>query len=141
MKKTSIARLILTVGLVLVGFVMTGDSFGGETPGLTRSHSGGGVRVEATNLNPQDTEAARFQVRMKTHSVNLDGYDLKALSLLRDENGRVYRATDVENQGSGHHRTVILYFPGVPAGIQKLELIIKGVAEVEERSFFWERSS
>ncbi|MFQ5842430.1 MAG: hypothetical protein ACE5I8_08340 [Thermodesulfobacteriota bacterium] len=141
MKKTSIARLILTVGLILVGFVMPGDSFGGETPRLTRSHSGGGVRVEATYLNPQDREAARFQVRMNTHSVNLDSYDLKALSLLRDETGKVYRATSAENQGGGHHRTVILYFPEVPAGIQNLELIIKGVAGVEERSFLWERSS
>lgn len=141
MKKMSIARLILTVGLVLVGFVMSGDSFGGETPGLTRSHSGGGVREEATYLNPQDTETARFQVRMNTHSVNLDSYDLKALSLLRDETGRIYRATSVETRGSGHHRTVILNFSEVPAGIQNLELIIKGVAVVEERSFRWERSS
>lgn len=141
MKKTSIARLILTVGLVLVGFVMTGASFGGEAPGLTRSHSGGGVRVEATYLNPQDTEAARFQVRMDTHSVNLDAYDLKALCLLRDEAGKVYQATDVENRGGGHHRTVILYFPEVPASSRSLELIIKGVAGIEERSFRWELSS
>ncbi len=141
MRKTSIVRLILTVGLILAGFVMTGDSFGGETPGLTRSHSRGSVRVEATYLNPQDTEGARFQVRMNTHSVDLDSYDLKALSLLRDETGRVYRATSVENQGGGHHRTVILNFSEVPEGIQNLELIIKGVAGVEERSFLWERSS
>lgn len=141
MKTRSIARLILTVGLILVGFVMFGDSFGEETPGLTRSHSGGGVRVEATYLNPQDTEAARFQVRMNTHSINLDDYDLKALSLLRDETGRVYRATSVENRGSGHHRTVILNFSEVPAGIKNLELIIKSVAGIEERSFLWERSS
>jgi hypothetical protein len=141
MKTRSIARLILTVGLILVGFVMFGDSFGGETPGLTRSHSGGSVKVDVTYLNPQDRETARFQVRMNTHSVDLDGYDLKVLSLLRDGTGKVYRASDAENRGRGHHRTVILHFRGVPTGTQNLELIIKGVAGVEERSFLWERSS
>jgi len=130
--------LVLSAGLLLAGLLMIGESFGGAASELTRTHSGGGVTVKATYLNPQATEDARFEVVLDTHSVNLDSYDLKAVSLLRDDAGESYPPTQVENKGSGHHREITLMFPKLSAEAKRLELVIKDIAGVKERSFRWE---
>ena len=77
----------LSVGLLLGGLLMIGES-AGATSGPTQTNSGAGVTVEVTYINPNGTEDARFQVALNTHSVDLDGYDLKSLSLLREETRR-----------------------------------------------------
>ena len=107
-------------------------------PALTRTHSGGGVTAKVTYLNPQGTEDTRFEISLDTHSVDLDSYDLKALSLLRDDAGKVYQPTKVENKGSGHHRQLVLVFPKPAPGNKRLELVVKDVAGVKERSFVWD---
>jgi hypothetical protein len=53
----------------------------------TQTVTGGGVTVKVTYLNPNGGEGARFQVALDTHSVNLDSYDLKTISVLRDDAG------------------------------------------------------
>ena len=107
-------------------------------PDLIRTNSGGGVTAKVTYLNPQGTEDARFEISLDTHSVNLDSYDLKALSLLRDDAGKVYQPTKVENKGSGHHRQLVLVFPKPAPGNKRFELVIKDIAGVKERSFVWD---
>lgn len=139
MHKTKTYTLILG-GLLLVGLSGFGESFGAVNPGLTRTISGGGVTVKATYLNPQGTEDARFQVVLDTHSVNLDGYDLKAISVLRDDSGKTYEPTGAENKGSGHHREVTVVFPRPSADVKRLQLVIKDVGGVKERVFRWELS-
>lgn len=105
---------------------------------LARSQAGGGVTVTATYLNPRSDEEARFDVAMNTHSVDLDGYDLKALSLLRDDAGKEQKALRVENEGSGHHRRTTLVFPKPSTKAKRLELVIKDIAGVKARSFSWD---
>jgi len=114
------------------------NTFPAGAPGLTRTHSGGGVTVKVTHLNPEAKDEARFQVVLDTHSVNLDSYDLKVLSLLRDGTGKEYQPEQVENKGSGHHREVVLSFPKPPPANKRLELVIKGIAGVKERAFRWD---
>lgn len=126
------------VGIILVGLFAASDGYGAAAPGLTRTHSGAGVTVKVTYLNPQGTDGSRFEVVLDTHSVNLDGYDLKALSVLRDETGNEYQSTQVENKGSGHHREIILIFPKSSSGAKRLDLVIKDIAKVKERSFSWD---
>jgi hypothetical protein len=99
---------------------------------------GGGVTAKATYLNPGGTEDTRFEISLDTHSVDLDSYDLKALSSLRDDAGKVYQPTKVENKGSGHHRRLVLVFPKLARGNKRLELVVKDVAGVKERSFVWD---
>jgi hypothetical protein len=72
--------------------------------------SEGGVTVKVTYLEQTDHES-RFSVALDTHSVDLDAYDLKALSFIRDDTGLTMKPTGAENKGSGHHRQVILTFP------------------------------
>ena len=123
---------------MLIGLFGAGESFGAAAPGLARTNSGGGVTVKVTYLNPEDAAGPRFQVVLDTHSVDLDAFDLKNVSVLRDDAGKDYQPTQLENKGGGHHREVTLAFPKSASGAKRLELVIKEIAGVKERSFRWE---
>lgn len=138
MKTPRATFLAIWTGLLLIGLLGLGESYGASAPAPTRSNSGGGVTVKVTFLNHESTDEARFQVMLDTHSVNLDSYDLKALSILRDDAGQSYSPTQVENKGSGHHREVILIFPKPSAQAKRLDLVIQDIAKVKERSFSWD---
>ena len=122
-------------GLVVVSLLFA-ESFAGLASELTRTASDGGVTVKVTYLNPQSADEVRFEIALDTHSVNLDAYDLKDLSLLRDASGNAYKPLRIENKGSGHHRQILLVFPK-PPDVTKLELEIKDIAGVKERLFHW----
>lgn len=132
--------LAIWAELFFIGLFGLGESSGAPAPALARSNSGGGVIVKVTYLNPESADEVRFQVMLDTHSVNLDSYDLKALTILRDDAGQSYQATKVENKGSGHHREVILVFPKLSAQAKRLDLVIQDIAKVKERSFSWDLS-
>ncbi len=104
---------------------------------LSRTQAGGGVTVTATYANPRGGEDPKFEVSLNTHSVNLDAYDLKTLSVLRDDAGKEYKPVRVDNEGSGHHRRVTLVFPRPDAKARHLELVIKEIAGIKTRSFAW----
>jgi hypothetical protein len=129
---------LLWGAVVLVGLLGIGQSFGAAAPLLTRTHSGGGVTVKVTYLNPEGAEGPSFQVVLDTHSVDLDAFDLENRSVLRDEAGKSYHPAHVQNKGGGHHREVTLAFPKSASGSKRLELVIKEIAGVKERSFRWE---
>ncbi|HSB71770.1 MAG TPA: hypothetical protein VLT62_20770 [Candidatus Methylomirabilis sp.] len=104
---------------------------------LTQQVAGGGVTVAATLLKDQG-EGTAVKLALNTHSVNLDGYKLDALATLSDETGKAYPVTAVEQaSGSGHHRQAVLRFGKVDAGAKTIELIVKDVAGVKERTFRW----
>ena len=127
---------ILLMGLFLGASLTTGESFGAASD-KTQTVSGGGVTAKVTYLNPKTGDDPRFQVGLDTHSVALDSYDLKSLSVLRDDTGKSYLPTKVENKGSGHHRQVILTFPKVSPEAKRLDIVIKDIAGVKERTFRW----
>lgn len=130
-------RLLLGAA-ILIGLFGVGRSFGAAAAGLIRTHSGGGVTVKVTYLNPEGAEGPSFQVVLDTHSVDLDAIDLENRSVLRDEAGKSYHPAQVQNKGGGHHREVTLAFPKSASGSKRLELVIKEIAGVKERSFRWE---
>jgi hypothetical protein len=127
----------LLAGLVLIGLLKNSESFGAAASDAAQTVLGGGVTTKVTYLNPKSSDEPRFQVVLDTHSVALDNYDLNAISLLRDDAGKTYLPNAVENKGSGHHREVILTFPKVSPEAKRLEIVIKDVAGVKERTFRW----
>ncbi len=131
-------RLFLT-GFLLAGFAGSGKSYAASMTDATQTVSGGGVTVAVTYVNPSNNESPRFLVALNTHSVALDSYDLKTLALLRDGTGKTYSPTKVENQGGGHHREVTLTFPKISSDAKRVEIAIKEVAGVKERTFRWTR--
>ncbi|MPZ78545.1 MAG: hypothetical protein GEU77_18740, partial [Deltaproteobacteria bacterium] len=106
--------------LVFLGYLLfTGmggysEIVGAADSEMTKTISGGGVTAKVTYLNPKDNnDEPRFQIVLDTHSANLDAYDLKTITALRDDTGKTYLATGIENKGSGHHRETTLTFPKV----------------------------
>ena len=132
------ALKILLMGLLLGGFLATGQSWGAAVAHTTRTVSGGGVTVKVTYLDSKTANDLRFQVVLDTHSVNLDSYDLKSITILRDDTGKSYLPTEVENKGSGHHREVTVIFPKLSSEAKSLEVVIKNVAGMKERTFKWD---
>lgn len=130
--------IIVSAAWVLTGLLPVSEGSGAAPSDLTRTHSGGGVTVKVTYLNPQGTDGPRFQVVLDTHSVDLDVYDLRELASLRDGGGQTLRPTEVQYKGGGHHRQAILAFPESFAPVKSLELVIRDVAGIKERAFRWD---
>jgi FlaG/FlaF family flagellin (archaellin) len=128
----------LFVSGILTGYGEAFAAVGSAAGGLTRTNSGGGVTVNVTYPHSQAANETRFEVVLDTHSVNLDAYDLKTTSVLRDDTGKNYQPIRVDNKGSGHHREITIVFPKVSSPAKRLELVIKDVAGINERSFFWD---
>ena len=132
------ALSVSLVVLCLASFINVGAGLAAEGLGLPQTQSGGGVTVKVTYLAQTEHEA-KFSVVLDTHSVNLDLYELKALSVMRDDTGLAMQATGAESKGSGHHREIVLTFPRPSLDRKWLELVIKDIAGVKERTFRWDR--
>jgi hypothetical protein len=112
---------------------------------LTRTNTGGQVTIEATWQGPD--AGPTFTITMNTHSVDLEGYDLRQHAVLRTDQGLEVQAMSWNAPSGGHHRSGTLAFPatsadGTPlidANTHTIELIIRDVAGVPERSFQWTR--
>lgn len=129
---------MVLAGLLLSGVVGGSQIFGATAPNTTQTNSGGGVTVKATLLDAKSSGDLRFQITLDTHSVNLDSYDLKAITVLRDGAANIYQPTSIENKGSGHHRQTTVIFPKPKNGVKRIELVIKDIAGVKERVFRWD---
>jgi len=129
---------LFLVGLVLGTLLGNGEGFGAAAVDTTQTVSGGGVTAKVTYLNPRSNDDPRFLVVLDTHSADLDGYDLKTITVLRDDTGKSYLPTAVENKGSGHHREVTLSFPKISTQAKRVEIVLKDVAGVKERTFHWD---
>ena len=75
---------------------------------------------------------------MNTHSVELAD-EMTKVSILRDDSGNEYKPTAWEGAGpGGHHREGKLKFAAMTTQPKYIELVIKDLAKVAERSFRWE---
>ncbi|HEX9867699.1 MAG TPA: Spy/CpxP family protein refolding chaperone [Candidatus Tectomicrobia bacterium] len=139
----------------MMGGGMAGQSqhsmpMAGSPQNLTQEDTQGAVTVSATLLTPDKPRAdgkLAVQVKLETHTVDLDPYHLETLALLRDAQGREVQAVGLESpSGSGHHREGILIFPSMDASgtlllgpeAKSLTLLLRGISGVQERSFRWQ---
>lgn len=106
---------------------------------ITQRSEGGDVTVEATWAGPGSE--ARFDVKLDTHSVDLDALDL-ADAVLRNDLGDTLTARRWDAPKGGHHRVGVLTFEGDAAGLlgdaRWIELVITGVGGVRERVLRWD---
>jgi len=129
-------------GLTLAFSLLSTSAYALTKSDLRRVNSEGPVEIAVVYLNPLDTAGSSemsFEVRMNTHSVNLEAYDMAKLSTLRIDDGTELAALGwFEPGGGGHHISGILKFTGAPSPAAKLiRLIIREVGGVAERSFEW----
>ena len=106
---------------------------------FTKEAEAAGVTVKVTYKNPEEKKAPAFDVTLDTHSVELDQAHLHEIAILRDNAGREYFAEVVSSSGSGHHINAVFQFKDADISSAKfVELVIKGVAGIDERVFRFE---
>lgn len=102
----------------------------------TKTDEQGQVTVKVTPKTLNDTEW-KFDVIFDTHSVELD-QDIMQIAELLDSQGNVYKPIAWEGAGpGGHHREGILIFNPTQPLPEYVELKIKDVGGISERSFRW----
>lgn len=139
------AKATLWVTAIALSLMLMGS--GKTAVGLTkrdvrRIDKQGPVEISVVYLNPleqgRDSEPS-FEVRMNTHSVDLEAYDMEKLCFLRIDGGQETEALGWLNSGGGgHHISGILKFARpIPSDTKSLQLIIRQVGGVPERVFEW----
>lgn len=126
---------------------------GGTSPGApespaasgsasTQRSEGGQVTVEATWVGP--SAGASFDIKLDTHSVDLDSLDLSN-ALLRNNRGETLSAEPWTAAKGGHHREGTLTFVGNVsaffAGASSIELVLTGIGDVPDRTLRWQIGS
>lgn len=110
--------------------------------GATQRSEGGQVTVEATWKGP--AVLAIFDVKLDTHSVDLDGLDLSN-AVLRNDRGETLAARPWDAPTGGHHREGSLTFDGnvssFLAGAKSIELVLAGIGDIPERTLRWQVGS
>lgn len=108
----------------------------------TRVSEGGQVTITATWQDSAPRPA--FTIVMDTHAVDLDGYDLARLAVLRIDGGTELSPVSWDAPPGGHHREGTLTFPAeqggkplITAQTRSIELIVRDVAGVAERVLTW----
>ena len=145
-----LAGLIALLGLGLAACGSTAPAGGAgagaavaQPAAAPQTSEGGQVTMKVTWAGPSAGPA--FSVVMDTHAVDLDGYDLRQLAVLRTGDGREVRPTGWDAAKGGHHRQGTLVFPATaPDGsavigptTRTIELAVRDVAGVPERTFRW----
>lgn len=104
----------------------------------TKESSEGSVTVAVTpqSLDPSSS-TWDFEIALNTHSEELNE-DLTTISELIDDQGKLYKPASWEGApAGGHHRQGILKFNPISPKPKSLELKIRNVGGIEERSFKW----
>ncbi len=119
----------------------SGSSSHEPANGLVQSNTGGRVTIDVEWIKEKDGLLI-FDVSMNTHSVDLDGYDLGGLAVLRDDMGNEYHPVSWDSAAGDHHRRGTLTFP-LPDSVSQekakyIEMMIRDVAGIEERVLRWE---
>ena len=86
----------------------------------------------------KDVPIWKFDITFETHSGSLDQDPMKVISLL-DGKGKIYQPIAWEGSGpGGHHREGVLIFNAINPEPPYVELKIKNVGGIPERSFKWD---
>src|SRR3989344_4005855 len=94
------------------------------------------VIVTPSDIPPQSKEW-KFDIVMNTHSVELD-QDMIKSAVLIDDQGKEYKPLRWEgSEAGGHHREGILVFSTIQSMSQSVEIKIKDIGGIPERSFKW----
>ena len=105
----------------------------------TQRSEGGQVTVDAKWAGP--AAGASFDVKLDTHSVDLDSVDLSN-AILRNNRGETLSAEPWTAAKGGHHREGTLTFVGNVspffARATWIELVLTGVGDVPERTLRWQ---
>lgn len=153
----NIVLVLFAAGVVAIGYYFIG-TFGAqdEAPAIelssspqqpasgskqmeTKTNDQPPVVIEVTPLALGAADAAwEFQITFTTHSGSLDD-DPMQVAVLVDDEGREYKPIRWEGPGpGGHHREGILVFNAIEPLPEYIDLTIRNVGSVAERTFRWD---
>jgi hypothetical protein len=135
------ASLVAAIPAALV--VLSSPIEASQSSADTQTSVGGQVTIRVTWRGP--SVGPTFTVVMDTHAVDLDGYDLAQLAVLRTDQGQQVTPSGWDAPPGGHHREGTLTFPSTTAdgspvlgpSTGTIELVFRDVARVPERVFRW----
>ena len=108
------------------------------SPFESQTNESGAVTVKVTPNVLQAGAPAEFLIAMDTHSVDLVD-DMLRVVVLRDDSGKEYAPAGWDGVASGgHHRAGNIRFAALPANVQSVTLIVKGIANIPERVYQWQ---
>ena len=139
--------LPLAVGILLTAAFLSANC--SDPGGGSQSPSAGGKRTSdagsvTVDLTWDGSKAGPvFKVVLDTHSVDLDGFDLAKLAVLRTDGGIEVAPIAWDAAKGGHHREGKLSFPATVDGRPLLDEAVRGITVIvrdvasPERSFQW----
>lgn len=143
--------LVLILSIILLGIAVQSTAqrpaaqpqAQGPFEASSQTDMQGAVAVEVTPLNfAASAETLDFDVKMNTHSVDLD-MDFAALSTLTTSSGLAVKAIAWDGGRGGHHVSGKLSFPAIVDGarlISQSKSLVLTIRDVDapERTFKWE---
>ena len=141
-RKSGLTLMVALCVLTTLSLIWTLDAEAVSKKDLRRVSEGNSIEIIVLYLNPLEKDPGEdlsFEVRMDTHSADLDGYKVDKLSVLQINDGEELGPLGWFNPGGGgHHMSGTLKFKGpVPDGAGKLRLTIRDIGSVPERVFEW----
>ena len=141
-------RLALVASLAAAAVLVAACSGAASVPAASQrpvasagvqTSEGGQVTVAVSWAGP--ASGAVFDVKLDTHSVDLDALDL-ANAVLSNDRGETLGARPWAAPKGGHHREGTLTFdgdgPGFFASVRWIELALTGVGDLPVRTLRWE---
>lgn len=123
---------ILIASIAVFGLAIGASAYDRESNNKNR------VRVDVKPIQLYPGQSPRFEVRMFTHSVELN-QDMIAVSTLKDDQGKEYHPNAWKGAPpGGHHRKGTLEFPMLEGNPNRVTLIMRNIANVPERIFEWD---
>lgn len=141
MKKITTLVILLVIILAAVilknSFSITVNSKGVNSL-ETKENTEGPIAIAVTPLNLRENSPTwDFEVSLNTHSGSIEA-DLTAVSELLDDKGKLSKPVSWEGDNpGGHHRQGVLKFNTISPKPKSLELKIKNIGGISERSFQW----
>lgn len=144
-KNTIIAAVVLIIVLAFVlvknvSININTKGAGGSKSGLEMKESNEGpvgVTVTPDSLDG-NVPSWNFEIALNTHSGSIDS-DLVVATELVDDKGKIYKPVSWDGAApGGHHRSGVLKFNPISPRPKSIELKIKDVGGISERSFKWD---
>ena len=124
---------LVSILIVLFLVNLATDAYAYET----KSNKQNRVRVDVRPVQLLPGKAAKFEIRMNTHSEELS-QDMLAVVTLKDNKGREYQATNWKGSPpGGHHLSGVLEFPELDGNPESITLVIRLIADGPDRTFNW----
>jgi len=144
-KKITLIFIFLIIIIVLIAaltnsfsITVNSKSPSSSTSLETKESDEGPVSVTVTPLSLENNSPTwNFEISLNTHSEELS-VDLAAVSELVDDQEKISLPISWEGDGpEGHHRKGVLKFKPISPKPASVELKIKNIGGVLERSFIW----